>query len=578
VPITTADGDFRYAGGVAFTNSADGEKYLACVREAHGIGGVEGAAGVANEIVAVKLSGDDRGAVTVLISGRDFYGSPTVSADGSSLAATSWDHPNMPWDDIQLLVLRDLPAALGGAAAAPEVVVDGAAEGSTESIVEPRFGPDNLLYFYGDRSDLYSLYRLNVAGGAAEPELVLSAEGKDLIGPNSLWVMGTQSYDFTPDGKKLVAALPSAPAALAFVDLDDITSKTLSEGLPDHVNEVLACADGSVLLSGGSCSSPDMVYRWVSGAPLVSLYSTVDDADMVEPAWVPVPEKVEFETTFEGAAATAHGWYYPPTNPDVDMREVPGTDAAPPLLVKAHGGPHGAAKIGYRLDIAFWTSRGWAVLDVDYGGSMGYGRRYRQRLTHPQPNWGVVDQADVAAGAAWCASTGRAAPGRCVIEGGSAGGYTTLAALVFGDAFQGGCSMYGVADLKLLASDTHKFESRYLDRLVGALPEAGAVYDERSPLQHCENLNAPLLLLQGDEDKIVPPNQAERMYEVLMAKKLPTALVMFEGEQHGFRKQENIEKVLNYKLYFFSKLFGISTADDLGEPFVIQNLKNIPEA
>ena len=247
----------------------------------------------------------------------------------------------------------------------------------------------------------------------------------------------------------------------------------------------------------------------------------------------------------------------------------PRSYARPTIATQAHGGPTGATSSAFNPGIQFWTSRGFAVLDVDYGGSTGYGREYRRRL---RGAWGVVDIDDVCAGATHLVKQGLADGDRLAIDGGSAGGYTTLGALAFKDVFTAGCSLYGVADLGVLAGDTHKFESRYLDGLVGPYPEMKSVYDERAPINAVDQLSCPILLLQGDEDKIVPPNQAELMHKALLAKGLPCALKIYEGEQHGFRKAENIEDSLNSELYFYSKVFGFECAGDDVKPFPIDNL------
>ena len=317
-------------------------------------------------------------------------------------------------------------------------------------------------------------------------------------------------------------------------------------------------------MMGGSPSEPGGIFQW----PLPATDATKSDAlklasssNAAVPAeYVSTPTPVEFPTTL----GTAHGYYYAPRNGEADSAE-----AAPPLLVKAHGGPTSATSSAFNPGIQFWTSRGFAVLDVDYGGSTGYGKEYRRRLRRA---WGIVDIDDVCAGAEYLVSQGLADPKRLAIDGGSAGGFTTLGALAFKDTFTAGCSLYGVADLTALAADTHKFESRYLDGLVGRFPEEKQIYDERAPINALDGLSCPILLLQGDEDKIVPPNQAELMYEALLKKKIPTALKMYKGEQHGFRQAANIEDALNSELYFYSKVFGFTPADEI-EPFKIDNLE-----
>lgn len=279
----------------------------------------------------------------------------------------------------------------------------------------------------------------------------------------------------------------------------------------------------------------------------------------MDPAYISKPELIEFPT---GNGDTAFGFYYAPSNGDF---EAPEGSPPPPLLVKAHGGPTAQTSIVFNPAMQYWTSRGFAVLDVDYRGSTGYGRAYRMKL---QGNWGVTDIEDVCAGAEYLVQKGLADPKRLAIDGGSAGGYTTLGALAFRNVFKAGCSMYGIGDLSALAGDTHKFESRYLDGLVGPYPEKKDVYEERAPIRHADQLSCPILLLQGAEDKIVPPNQAELMFDAVKAKGLPCALKIYEGEQHGFRRSENIENALNSELAFYGKVFGFqpSAGKDLELP------------
>jgi dipeptidyl aminopeptidase/acylaminoacyl peptidase len=281
----------------------------------------------------------------------------------------------------------------------------------------------------------------------------------------------------------------------------------------------------------------------------------------IDPGYLSVPEVIEFPTE---QGLTAYGIYYAPKNKDYTAPE----SDRPPLLVKSHGGPTAATSANFNLSIQYWTSRGIAVLDVNYGGSTGYGRAYRERL---KGNWGIVDIDDCVNGAKYLVEKGVADGDRLCIDGGSAGGYTTLAALTFRQVFKAGASYYGVSDLAALAQDTHKFESRYLDGLIGSYPERADLYQARSPVHHVARLSCPVIFFQGDEDKIVPPNQAEMMVDALKAKGLPVAYVLFEGEQHGFRKAENIKRALDGELYFYGKIFGFELADAI-EPVAIENL------
>jgi dipeptidyl aminopeptidase/acylaminoacyl peptidase len=281
----------------------------------------------------------------------------------------------------------------------------------------------------------------------------------------------------------------------------------------------------------------------------------------VDAAYLAEPRAIDFATE---RGLTAHGYFYPPRNRDYTAP----AQEKPPLLVVSHGGPTSSTSSSLKYSIQYWTSRGIAVLDVNYGGSSGYGRAYRQRLNG---NWGIVDVDDCVNGARYLAERGEVDGNRLAIRGGSAGGYTTLCALTFRDAFKAGASHYGISDLEALAKDTHKFESRYLDRLIGPYPERRDLYIERSPIHFTDRLNCPMILFQGLEDKVVPPNQAEKMAQAVRAKKLPVAYLAFEGEQHGFRKAENIKRVLEAELYFYSKVFGFALAEPV-DPIEIVNL------
>jgi len=280
-----------------------------------------------------------------------------------------------------------------------------------------------------------------------------------------------------------------------------------------------------------------------------------------DPAVVSSPEAVEFPT--EGGT-TAHGFFYPPRNPDY----VASGGDRPPLIVMSHGGPTSATSTALEAEIQFWTSRGFSVLDVNYGGSTGYGRPYRERL---RERWGIVDVDDCVNGARYLATRSLVDLGRIAIRGGSAGGYTTLCALTFRNVFQAGASYYGVSDLEGLAKETHKFESRYLDSLIGPYPQRRDLYLARSPIHHSDRLSCPVIFFQGLEDAVVPPNQSERMFNALRAKRIPTAYLAFEGEQHGFRRAGTIRRSLEAELYFYAKVFGFDPADRI-EPVPIENL------
>ena len=379
-----------------------------------------------------------------------------------------------------------------------------------------------------------------------------AARPTDFGGGSPGWSLGQQGYTFLADGRVAATVKDGATGEsrlLTFADSDAdeaVTESGPADGLPHSFGGLCAAADGTIYMLGGSPAEPAAVYSWQFGGKATKLASS--SSASVEADFVSTPTPVEFPCPL----GTSHGYYYPPTSG---------------RLVLVGGGAAAAgegARRADRRDVGglqpghpFWTSRGFAVLDVDYGGSTGYGKEYRRRL---RGAWGIVDIDDVCAGAKYLVEKGLADPKRLAIDGGSAGGYTTLGALAFRDVFTAGCSLYGVADLGALAEDTHKFESRYLDGLVGKWPEDRAIYDERAPINAVDKLSCPILLLQGDEDKIVPPNQAELMHAALLKKGLPCALKIYEGEQHGFRQAANIEDALESELYFYAKVFGFEPA------------------
>ncbi|MBB3678344.1 S9 family peptidase [Modestobacter versicolor] len=508
--------------GVRFADlSADGDGVLA-VRETHTASGL--AAEVVSEVVRVAADGTTE----VLVSGPDFVSDPRRAPDGVTLSWLQWQHPDMPWDSAQLVVR---------AADGSEHVLAG---GPGESVVQPVWGADLSLWWLGDRTDVWSLYRRRPHG---EVELVFDA-GSDIAGPQ--WVFGQSRYDLLADGRVVLAYGRDGADRLAVLDTDG-TAREFD--LPySAFGQLRAAGDGVVCVAGGPASEP------------VVLRVHLDDTSEVlrpardlglDPAWFSRPEHVTFPTEHEpGGVAEAHALVYPPTNPQVTGAD----DERPPLLVLVHGGPTAAARSTLDLGIQYWTSRGFAVADVDYRGSTGYGRRYREAL---KGQWGVADLDDVVACARWLAARGRVDPARLAIRGGSAGGYTTLAALTFRPGvYAAGASHYGVADLAALAADTHKFESRYLDGLIAPWPAGEAVYAERSPIHHTDALDTPLAVFQGDEDRVVPPEQAEMMVAALRAKGVPHAYLLFAGEQHGFRKAENIRAALDGELSFYAQVLG----------------------
>jgi dipeptidyl aminopeptidase/acylaminoacyl peptidase len=372
------------------------------------------------------------------------------------------------------------------------------------------------------------------------------------------WVFGSSLYGFTSDSRLICSYAKNGCDYLAI--LDTTTRKLSNIDLPFTAISQLRVADNRIVFTGASpTQTTSIVSLDLADRNPEVLRRSRDIA--VDNGYLAEPRAIEFPTA---GGLTAYGYFYPPKNRDYNGPE----NEKPPLLVISHGGPTSSSSASLKYSIQYWTSRGIAVLDVNYGGSAGYGRAYRERLNG---QWGVVDVDDCVNGARWLVQGGEVDGNRLAIRGGSAGGYTTLCALTFRDVFKAGASHYGISDLEALARDTHKFESRYLDRLIGPYPEQRDLYLKRSPIHFTHRLNCPMILFQGLEDKVVPPNQAEKMAAAVRAKKLPVAYLAFEGEQHGFRKAENIERALEAELYFYSKVFGFELAEPVA-PVEIENL------
>ncbi len=537
------------AGGYRYADFALDRAHncLICVREDHTGGGEP-----VNTIVAVSLDGKDngmsqRGSTTVLAEGHDFFSTPRVSLDGTKLCWLAWNHPNMPWDGTELWVADILP---DGTLGERTIRLRSAqvAGGKAESIFQPEWSPEGILHFVSDRAGWWNLYRLN--GDHPEPLYPMDAE----FGLPQ-WVFGMRTYAFLGPSELICAFTKNGLWTLARLDTN---RKALTPfDLPFTAFSDLRARDGFAIFLAGSASQPTGVWRFSTAAgALESLKLAFEPT--IDPGYFSTPRPVEFPTE---NGLMAHAIFYPPANPNFNAPE----GELPPLLVLSHGGPTSATNAVLNYRIQYWTSRGFAVLDVNYGGSTGYGRAYRERL---KGNWGIVDVDDCCNGARWLAAQGLVDGKRMAISGGSAGGFTTLAALVFKDVFSAGASHYGVSDLEALAKDTHKFESRYLDNLVGPYPERRDLYLARSPIYHTDRLATPIILLQGDSDPVVPPNQSEKMFQAARARGVPTAYLLFEGEQHGFRKAENIKRAFEAEFYFYSKIFGFTPADEI-EPVKI---------
>ncbi|NOT55305.1 MAG: S9 family peptidase [Deltaproteobacteria bacterium] len=530
----TPEAPLRYADAVGDRH----RNRLICIREDHRPTDRE----AVNTVVSIDLATGGEG--RVLAAGNDFYSTPRLSPDGTRLAWLTWNHPNMPWDGTELWV--------------GELTTEGLLErsekiagGESESIFCPQWSPDGVLYFMSDRSGWWNLYRQR--DRQVEALCPMAAEfGRPQ------WVFGMSTYAFLSSHELVCAYSTKGVWRLARLDTETKTREEIETPYTE-IGGVQATSM-QVVFGGASATESASIVR----LDLTTQQTTVlrrSSTLTIDPGYIAAPQAIEFPTE---NGRTAHALFYPPSNRDYTAP----SDERPPLLVKSHGGPTASAAASLSLGIQYWTSRGIAVLDVNYGGSSGYGRAYRDRL---KGQWGVVDVDDCVNGARFLVARGLVDGKKLAITGGSAGGYTTLCALTFRDVFQAGATHYGIGDLEALAQDTHKFESRYEDGLVGPYPARRDLYRARSPIHFTDQLSCPVIFFQGLEDKIVPPSQAETMVAALRAKGLPVAYVPFAGEQHGFRRAENIKRALDAELYFYARVFGFTLADPV-EPVEIENL------
>ena len=493
-----------------------------------------------NEIVMVATDGSAE--PRTIASGRTFYAYPRLNPAGDRLLWTCWDHPNMPWDGTELWV-----ADFNKGSLEDERKIAG---GPRESIYQPTWGPDGDIHFVSDRTGWWNLYRER--NGEVDALLPIDAE---FGGPQ--WGLGQSHHDFLEDGRLVTIWTTDGIDHLGLIE-----NGGLSEiGTPYSYFAPFLRSDGdSIVVVAGSPSESVSLVRIDAADHKIEVIKRSNTIG-VDPGYFSPPIPIEFPT---GRGLTAHALYYPPKNLEFEGPE----EERPPLAVFTHGGPTGRVHPSLDVTKQFWTSRGFAVVDVNYGGSAGYGREYRDRL---KGQWGIVDTEDCINAARYLIERGEVDGNRVVIRGGSAGGWTTLCALTFHDLFKAGANYYGVADLAAFVHDTHKFESRYLDSLVGPYPEKKDLYEERSPAHFPERISCPLITLQGLEDLVVPPSQSEIIVNALREKGLPVAYLVFEGEQHGFRRAENIKRAIEAELYFYSKVFEIDIADII-EPVEIENL------
>jgi dipeptidyl aminopeptidase/acylaminoacyl peptidase len=514
---------WRYSDGVL-----DSARRWIGVREDH-----TGAGEAVNTIVAVDLDRPGASPGSVLVEGHDFFSSARLSPDADRMLWLAWDHPNMPWNGTTLY-LAEIGA--DGAPAGARVIAGGVAE----SVFQPEWSPDgNEIVFVSDRTGWWNLYAYELAAGTTRPLCPMAAE----FGVPQ-WNFAMSTFAFA-GARRIVCSYSRAGLGhLATLDLASGTLQAIETGFTGF-GSVRASGD-RVVFCGGASGRPTTIVTLDLASHrcrvLKQATDLLDRTDLNLADCLSEAEAVEFPTT---GGKTAFGLFYPPRNPDY----VGGPDERPPLLVKCHGGPTSSASSTLNLGIQFWTSRGIAVLDVNYGGSTGFGREYRERL---RLNWGIVDVDDCVNGARYLGQRGLVDLKRVVISGGSAGGYTTLAALTFRDFFQGGASYYGVSDAAALARDTHKFESRYLDWLIGPYPQEKARYRERSPAYHADRLSKPVIFFQGAEDAVVPPNQTEVMVDALRRNGNAVGYFLFAGEQHGFRRAANIKRCLDAELTFYA--------------------------
>lgn len=535
--LTPVDEHSRYAEPVLDAR----HRRILCVRERH----FEPEANREPENSLVAIPVDEPGKVLTLVTGSDFYAYPRPSPSGDRLAWLTWNHPQMPWDGTELWCA---PLSAHGEVGEPEKI----AGDTDESVFQPAWSPAGELHFVSDHSGWWNLYRHR--NGDNQPLFPMEA---DFATP--LWALGMSTYGFIDEHRIACLFTQSGDWHLGLLHAD--TGKMDAIATPYSTLSSLSCDKTTAVFIG---AAPDRSGEVAVFSPLSKAVKTATpaEADDIKP-WISRPRPVSFPS---GDGDIAHGFFYPPRNPDFQAPE----GDRPPLIVMCHGGPTGATSTALNYKIQYWTSRGFALLDVNYRGSTGYGRDYREKLAG---QWGVADVQDVAAGAAYLAEEGAVNPDQMLIRGSSAGGYTVLAALTFTDTFRAGASLYGIGELEALARDTHKFESRYLDKLVGPYPEERERYRQRSPVNHIDRLQCPVIFLQGLEDKVVPPDQARQMVDALRAKRIPVAYLEFPDEGHGFRKADNIKRALEAELAFYRRVLGIDAGEDLPE-LVIENLGN----
>jgi dipeptidyl aminopeptidase/acylaminoacyl peptidase len=532
---------YRYADCVATPGDGTANAALICIREDH-----TNPEDVRNTLVRIPLPAG--GAGEVLYAASDFVAFPRLSRDGRRLAFIAWNHPSMPWDGTELKVADLAPEGLGTLATV--------AGGTAESVLEPQWDSDGTLYFISDRSGYWNLY----ANRGTDSHAVWPREA-EFASP--LWTLGQANYVLMGDGHAVARFCAGGSDQLAVIDLQRGTARILD--LPYVEFSSLTRLDSRHIAAlVGSSDAPPAIMRIDILHAKATVLRSAGPAPLPKDS-ISVARAIDFPVA--DGRSVAHAFYYAPRNAGF----VAPTGTLPPLLTFVHGGPTSQATAAFAARIQFWTSRGFAVVDVNHRGSSGFGRDFRRQLNG---NWGVVDVEDAIAAVRYLGKTGAVDPARTAISGGSAGGYTVLNALSSSDVFKAGADYYGISDITALATDTHKFESRYLDSLLGPYPAAKAVYESRSPLNHLDGFKVPLIVLQGADDPVVPPNQSERIVAALRKRGVPVAYLLFPGESHGFRKPQNTTRALQAELSFYGRIFGFTPADSL-PPLQIEGL---PEA
>ncbi|KAI8971769.1 Alpha/Beta hydrolase protein [Mycotypha africana] len=532
-PLTAPNPLYRYADFAIDKQN----RFLVCVREQHFDN--EEPKDVVNVLVSIDLKS---GLETIIAQGEDFYAFPRLSGQ-NDLAYICWSHPNMPWDFTRLyfakteynngsLILKDTVCVAG--------------DKIEESVSQPEFGIDDTLYFASDRSGFWNLYSWKPTVDNEVHLLLDKPLEQEFVGP--AWRFNSSAY--TPLKSNPHQLIVINKTSLAVLDTQEKSMRDLKCSY-DHFSDLRIYLDAEndneyIISNMSSITEPRELISYDIRKECILFTHQKSPAARLDLEYISVGREIKFPTT---DGQYAYCYYYAPKNPEFEKD----AEGLPPLRVLSHGGPTAATANSYNRAIQYWTTRGFAIADVNYGGSTSYGRNYRNRL---QSKWGIVDVDDCCNAALYLADKGLVDRNKLAIEGGSAGGYTTLASLAFRDVFKAGCCQYGISDLTLLVKETHKFESRYPDRLIGEYPKDKQIYYERSPLHSAENIRCPVIFFQGADDKVVPPSQAEVMVKALKEKGVPVAYVLYEGEGHGFRRAENIKRTMELEQWFYGQIFG----------------------